>query len=197
MSHSFAFQFLLSVFKDLERSQTKTNTAIQRRIWKICQGYLTWISRSKHPGPPESSFVTNYSATGKTIANLGSLASLSNESLVNIPLQTTKISDFDSTFSKLEGHQKHEDQNKMLVKSIVPLWIDDLERADKRHFPAFPRPGTQEYLLKDHIWIWRALESVERLGLTDLLKTKSRQTKDNSMRPDSKRKLGSQRNPAR
>lgn len=89
--------------------------------------------------------------------------------LVDTPLQIIKQSDFVTVMTddseddiKISGRRRLED--------IIPYWLQTLDETDKRGFSAFPQSGTQQYRLQDHVWIWRALKSIENLDLGTYLR---------------------------
>lgn len=172
---------------------------LQGRIEKTCRAHLEWLL-SESTQKFEHCFATNYWATGEGIKNFeakqdqntkinenpDSYRALSDESLVNTPLQIIKLTKF---MTKCNG-DNHE--LKRALEPVVLCWIKSLMKADKRGLTAFPRPGTDEYRLRDHLWIWRALQGLEQHGYGRFLQTndldaepESEQSKDPSQRPDS------------
>lgn len=89
---------------------------------------------------------------------------LSDGSLAETPLQILKYSDFVTAMEERFEHNL-KPSAKSRLKCVIPNWLQTLEKTDKRGFSAFPQPGTQHYRLEDHLWIWKALKSIENLDL--------------------------------
>lgn len=93
-----------------------------------------------------------------------SCKALSDGSLADTPLQILKYSDFVTAMDeRFEPNLKPSAKSRL--ECVIPHWLQTLEKTDKRGFSAFPRPGTQQYRLEDHLWIWKALKSIENLDL--------------------------------
>ncbi|KAF2492947.1 hypothetical protein BU16DRAFT_94470 [Lophium mytilinum] len=182
----FAFQFLLSMFKYLEKFRNQAaaerhpthckcnqndraacewmfSGLLQRRIKEVCRMHLIWIGQAEIV---DACFGANYWATGKQIA---AADTPSLKALTDTPFQLIKLADFRTMFK----HSKDEKLVKALEPLLEPLvgpWIKSIDTDNGREFYAFPHPtsiraGVQEFRLEDHVWIWRAFQSVKSLGL--------------------------------
>lgn len=129
-------------------------------------GHLRWLFAGAEK--PEGCFAANYWATGKAISDPGWCKSLSRKSLSDTPFQVIKLFEF-------TRHTDADDSDwakGLLKEEMIRSWITTLKDADKRGVSAFPRPETQQYRLEDHVWIWKALVAIEKLGLGKCLSRK-------------------------
>lgn len=111
---------------------------------------------------PDNQFADCYWATGEVFRDLQSGKTLSDASLAATPLQIIKQSDFVTVMKEGFNDDIRPPENDPL-QGVISDWLQTLDETDKRGFSAFPRPGTQQYRLEDHVWIWRALKSIESL----------------------------------
>ncbi|KAF4534447.1 Mg2+ transporter protein CorA-like/Zinc transport protein ZntB [Lasiodiplodia theobromae] len=94
---------------------------------------------------------------------------LSDESLADTALQILKHSEFVTAMDETSEHNLKKSA-KSRLEYVIPYWLQTLDETDKRGFSAFPKPGTQQYRLEDHVWIWKALNSIENLDLGTYLR---------------------------
>ncbi|KAF4537813.1 Mg2+ transporter protein CorA-like/Zinc transport protein ZntB [Lasiodiplodia theobromae] len=202
----FAFQFLLLVYRFLGETNNEGHAEfrdyLKGRIERTCRAHLEWLF-SNLAEKADHRFITNYWATGKGIKRRGtqqnqnaqrnestdSYRTLGDESLANTPLQIIKLADFIDTIKSDDQWLR---ESFGALKAVVHSWIESLKKGDKRGFTAFPRPEANEYRLRDHVWIWRALKALEKLGYGYLLRIHEvdfqphrEGTKAQTMQPDS------------
>lgn len=142
---------------------------VVERIRKVCKGHLKWVfGTAEREG---SIFDTHYWPTGKTISNSASGSKLSTKLLTDTPFQIIKAADHYKVFG--------DDRFISQVQACISPWLKELDRLDKRKCFIFPRPTsafTGEYRLDDHVWIWKALRSLEELGFGTKLRPQTRKT---------------------
>lgn len=191
---SFAFQFLLAILKHvkdgIERPQKFLSSPetcsgnkrgelcdicknmqrqlgfLRDRMRKTCAAHLRWVcymaERSDH------GFSPHYWAMGDSIAGWSNNDYLSPRSLTDTPFQIIKLQDY-------EEMEPVDPWTKTLwvvsLGNVIGSWISQLRTADKREKYTIARPDqegtTQKYNLADHVWIFRAIKSVEALNLFD------------------------------
>lgn len=140
---------------------------LQRRINATCSGHAVWL---EHAGMVEGCFGANYWPNGRLIkpADEAALYVLAPPSLTDTPFQIIKLVELAFRSQEIKDNVKH------VVSNIVRPWLDSLDQLNGRRFFAFPRPESKEtkgnkvFRLGDHVWIWRALKSLEKLGLMDV-----------------------------
>ncbi|KAJ4409439.1 hypothetical protein N0V82_009480 [Gnomoniopsis sp. IMI 355080] len=65
----------------------------------------------------------------------------------------------------------NDDDRKAVDEHLLQIWIPwllELDKIDRRSMSAWPhafREGVNIFRLDDHVWVWRALKSLENLGL--------------------------------
>ncbi|KAF4533884.1 Mg2+ transporter zinc transport protein [Lasiodiplodia theobromae] len=172
----YAFVFLLSVYEHLQATLSQYDgtpdsqeyvVEVMQRIRVTCKGHLKWVFEKAERGET-GCFETHYWATGKSISG-STTASVSSKLgaklLTDTPFQVIKAAEFTKTFRDNSFRDN--------VRECVGPWIKSLEALDRRKCFAFARPTsafTGEYRLDDHVWIWKALRSIEDLGFGSLLK---------------------------
>ncbi|KAH8749812.1 hypothetical protein BGZ57DRAFT_959328 [Hyaloscypha finlandica] len=187
----FAFKFLLDMYDYLDKRAKECNhdtievnicrkcqytKELRDRIKKTCEAHVKWVEDAELVVGPfqfseRRSFGANYWATGKLIK-------LENEDiwqpLAPVYFQLLKLAEFamkwdgDSIRNSLEKH--------------VTLWIEELDSRNERGFFAFATRfdwgrGDSKYRLEDHVWIWRLLTCVDKLGLANIITKKGRHSK--------------------
>ncbi|EKG19929.1 Mg2+ transporter protein CorA-like/Zinc transport protein ZntB [Macrophomina phaseolina MS6] len=172
----FAFQFLLSVYEYLNAlsrgSMEHQNVHLYcqnllGRIRSTCEAHLNWVFGQATI--VDGCFAANYWASGHRISFSGSRENLSVISLSDTPFQIIKLADFARTMDGSVGNNSMRGYARKVLEERIYPWTRTLDNADKRSKCAFPRPGTQKYRLEDHVWIWRAMRSIEDLGLGSCL----------------------------
>ncbi|OTB01046.1 hypothetical protein M426DRAFT_266674 [Hypoxylon sp. CI-4A] len=137
----FAFQFLLRFAIQLESLKQNTNEHkyieyLLGRISAVCRGHLIWLSNSAEKN--QGCFVANYWATGSAIASNSSSWQPVN-SLTDTAYQIIKA----GQYAELCGDKSDPDAARRLIEMA----------------------GTYAFRLDDHIWIWKALKTIEDNGL--------------------------------
>ncbi|KAF2998215.1 hypothetical protein E8E13_005175 [Curvularia kusanoi] len=152
----FAFQFLLSMYKHLDTDKLAHKqhyaTVLKKRIQRVCKGHVVWL---RAIGSVDNRFQANYWVTGERFDDQSSPDA---HSLTDTPFQLIKLAEFGRIF--------HSNQDDALFRDLAIAWIRQLDAANLRGFYAFPRTKTdmetlQTFRLDDHVWIWRALQSIE------------------------------------
>jgi hypothetical protein len=181
----FAFEFLLALSEHVRKYQSdqdhprcdcgddragciKSAQVLYQRIEATCRGHLNWIKQAQKE---DHSFAANYWASGDEIVFRDSSSHardvLTPPSLTDTPFQLLKVTDFALRFDSSNDKQLAFD----LLRPCVRHWMNNLKANNSRGFFAFPRPsssgpgGIQSYRLEDHVWIWRTLHSIQRIGL--------------------------------
>ncbi|KAI9734210.1 MAG: hypothetical protein M1834_002311 [Cirrosporium novae-zelandiae] len=159
----FAFKFLLSMFKHLDKSQGKypISESLLIRIHKTCKGHLQWISQASIE---DNGFGSNYWVNGKVIVQDESQTTLPANTPVSTPVQILKA------FEYLEVFKTKNDFIYVTrwLGSLVKAWFKQLNKTKNRLALTWPRntnPVIATYRLDDHVWIWMALDSIEKLIL--------------------------------
>ncbi|PSN70710.1 hypothetical protein BS50DRAFT_673479 [Corynespora cassiicola Philippines] len=183
----FTFQFLVAMFEHLKPQESNSHSGVRemakttrQRIRDTCAAHLEWlIERVK----PETIFAANYWVTGREILNPESVEVLAATSLTDTPFHIIKVADFASRFKEDDDVVTVKAATRML-KIVAREWIEELRKEDKRQLTAFPRPGTQKYRLDDHVWIWRALQSLKDLDIDGELETTQQMNKTKRKRAE-------------
>ena len=132
--------------------------SLRSRIRDTCKGHLQWISELNH----DEAFASNFWIDGKIVEKTG-YTELPSDSPENMPICILKATEFLTEFNEL---------NELIfvsewLPSLVKSWIKNLIKTQNhlattwRHVHDGPDIAT--YRLSDHVWIWRALQSVEQL----------------------------------
>ncbi|ROW02391.1 hypothetical protein VMCG_06097 [Cytospora schulzeri] len=100
------------------------------------------------------------------------------DAVTDTPFHILKVVDYQSFYNKEVEKVRKEDgeewpeNDKELVQSILEKirvpWLKELNRLDKRASFAWPHArdeGINTFRLDDHFWVWKALKSLEDLGL--------------------------------
>ncbi|KAF2816937.1 uncharacterized protein BDZ99DRAFT_564758 [Mytilinidion resinicola] len=189
--------------------------ALRNRIKDTCRAHLTWIEQTGimrvtwkegQTKDMRELLGADYWITGTKIPHMSSKEVLSPKSLSDWPLNIIKFADFAIRTKNEEIKGLFEERGNSL-RSSVGDWVEALDLENARGFYAIPRPlsksrpGQKRYRLEDHVWMWRALLSIKRLGLQKELKTsKTSPTKPPrigpSGRPDLKNPLHHSYTPA-
>lgn len=132
--------------------------SLRSRIRDTCKGHLQWISELNH----DEAFASNFWIDGKIVEKTG-YTELPSDSPENMPIRILKATEFLTEFNELNDLIFVSEWLPSLVKS----WIKNLIKTQNhlattwRHLHDWPDIAT--YRLSDHVWIWRALQSVEQL----------------------------------
>ncbi|KAK6075870.1 hypothetical protein SCUP515_05691 [Seiridium cupressi] len=162
-SSFFAFQFLLDVAQRLKHPELNGSLYAEwllKRIASVCKGHLRWIATNLEKSE-SGYFVANYWVTG-VIFSQKSPSWRPNDSLTDNPFQIVKAG------NHVEVFPEDKDEAIAAVRSIYLPWLNNLERQDKRNRFAWPHAQESEinvFRLEDHLWIWKALKTIDDLGL--------------------------------
>ncbi|CAI0650372.1 unnamed protein product [Colletotrichum noveboracense] len=138
---------------------------MSRRLQKVelanivCRGHMKWLfKRASASGEP---FCPHYWVDGTKIKGWKRNEYLPGKSLVDTPFQLIKAGDFSKSLNEEILHRSS-------LENIAKKWIETLKKLDKRGsytFPRFDTAPTRTFYLTDHVLIWQAIKSSERLGL--------------------------------
>lgn len=188
--NSYAFQFLLQALEHfqnklcshrwerIEPCNPKDPDSCSRcetkfRIQRICEGHVNWVlhnlerepeSRVDKQGPGR--WTPQCWASGKAIPAWQTNQWLADYPLIDTPFQIIKIGDFCRVIDNKAVCERVRGDAKEALKRIIPLWVEDLERMNKTGQYAFPRPkgDMHKFYFADHVLIWWAIVSAEKLG---------------------------------
>ncbi|PVH69762.1 hypothetical protein DL98DRAFT_598382 [Cadophora sp. DSE1049] len=166
----FAFQFLIEAAKQLEKIEGTNEhvKSLSDRIDAVCRGHLEWLCNAEKTR--SGCFAANYWVTGKQMVppmDWPDERWMPSDSLTDTPFQLIKAGEF----AKYSGKQADADLAWRAAESVYQKWGEMLEKLDKRKCFAWPhskRETVRVFRLDDHVWIWKALKSVE--GLEALVK---------------------------
>ncbi|KAF2108502.1 hypothetical protein BDV96DRAFT_652751 [Lophiotrema nucula] len=158
----FAFQFLISVAKRLKQtaSQEPYVCSLLDRISAVCKGHLKWLLE-KAEKSESGCFVANYWTTGKMMTQQSG-SWLPNNSLTDTSFQLIKAAEYAGIYERDQQFAKD------AIQDICHPWLDSLQKSDRRERFAWPHrqeADTNLFRLDDHVWIWKALKSIEDLGI--------------------------------
>ncbi|KAF4956382.1 hypothetical protein FGADI_3959 [Fusarium gaditjirri] len=167
----YSFQFLLLARNYFDPKNAPKGSCI-KDMWdsieRVCKGHLRWLFQR---GDEPSNLLSPHRwVNGESIEDNEYLPK---RSLVDTPFQIIKAGDFDQASGGIEDSLKH--CLKAGIKSTVAEWIRDIDQSNKLGLYAFPRckkEKTHSFYFTDHVLIWRALKSAERLKLRDQLQNK-------------------------
>ncbi|KAK4070281.1 hypothetical protein Trihar35433_4748 [Trichoderma harzianum] len=168
-----AFQFLLLAYQYFDSKVPESGLCklekctcedyccnMRSRIFRVCQGHLEWLFGEDH------GFSPHRWATGRAIAGWESNVTLSEKSVVDASLNIIKAADF---YRISKATQDTIDD----FRGDVNDWIEDLHRNNQDIEYVFPHSSEDlplQFQLSDHAIIWRALKSLELIGLSSELK---------------------------
>lgn len=180
---SFAFRFLVDVFKKIEHKKTPYLSSLRARIRRVCKGHVTWLRHvrglldsdgtegTKDPKErcnnllPSGCFAANYWPTGKLMPRVSN-SWQPKDSFTDTAFQILKIVDY-FRFVERKNIGSLSEICDLLDDIRIP-WLYELDAQDHRQVYAWLHDqddGINTFRLDDHYWIWRALESVESLDL--------------------------------
>ncbi len=162
MVHRFAFKFLLFMYKHMDKPQFRGSNldSIRARVRETCKGHLQWVFKAQIG---DNGFDANYWVNGRIIKQDGtSWTALPSNSPANMPAQILKACEY------LEIFQESADFAHVL-KGLGPLvnaWLKLLHKNMNHRAIAWRHASDSvipTFRLDDHIWIWKALDSNEKL----------------------------------
>ncbi|KAL7912207.1 hypothetical protein GGI35DRAFT_444719 [Trichoderma velutinum] len=172
----YAFQFLLLAYQHFDSKLQKGRSCestectckdyccnMRSRIFRVCQGHLEWLFSGDEGLNPHRW------ATGRAIANWESNPSLSEKSVVEASFNIIKAADFYRITTSSGVTPNTIDD----FRDNVGDWIEYLNQNNKDNEYVFPHSSEdlpQQFQLSDHAIIWRALRSLEWIGLDSELR---------------------------
>lgn len=130
---------------------------LRRRIEIACLGHLKWLHLAQQQRSGQR-FGANYWVTGKLMIKPSSnSARIPVESFLATGFQILKA----AAYMELEPDN---DTAANLMSMWAPHWLLSMEISDKRKHYAWPHAeheGVKIFRLDEHVWIWRALKSLE------------------------------------
>lgn len=143
--------------------------SLRARVRETCKGHLQWVFEAEIG---ETGFDANYWVNGRIIKQDGTTSTaLPSNSPANMPTQILKACEY------LEVFQESTDFTHVLngLDPLVKAWLKVLNTT-KNHLATTWRHVSDSdiasFRLDDHVWIWKALDSIEKL----LRKVEGRQT---------------------
>ncbi|KAK2608205.1 hypothetical protein N8I77_006829 [Diaporthe amygdali] len=155
----FAYRFLVEVYKKLRHLRKEPDiNSILYRIETTCRGHLKWLHLIQQQEKGQR-FGPKYWVTGKPIVwpHPAIRSWRSEYSLLNTGFQILKA----AAYTELSAGN---DVASELMSIWAPPWLMFMEISDKRLKYAWPHAmyeGTGVFRLDYHVWVWRALKSLE------------------------------------
>lgn len=133
--------------------------SIRSRIYDTCKGHLQWVSELNH----DEAFASNFWVDGKVIIEQDLGTDIPPDSPANMPTHILKVTEFLKVFKE----QKELIYVSEWLPSFVKSWVQTLIKT-KNHIATTWRhlsdsQNIATYRLSDHVWIWKALQSIEDL----------------------------------
>ncbi|EXF79749.1 hypothetical protein CFIO01_10209 [Colletotrichum fioriniae PJ7] len=159
----FAFSFLLEIAKYLHAVEKPgpedPYKSLKRRIYMVCRGHLKWLLEAGLT--EENVFAANYWPTGRImLADTESESFMPSNSFTDTPFQLMKASAFTSLYRSNDDL----DLAQRVIRRVAQAWLGTLHKFDKRSSHVWPHAqdeGCNKYRLNEHVWIWRALQTIE------------------------------------
>ncbi|KAH0424493.1 hypothetical protein CcaCcLH18_11529 [Colletotrichum camelliae] len=131
---------------------------MKRRIEIVCRGHMKWLFERVHR--PRGYFGPHHWTDGSEIKGWQRTECFQGRSLADTPFQLIKAGDFHKYCEKGV-------LDKQCIREIVQSWTDSLDKLDVWRVSAFPRYDselTRSFYLTDHVLIWQAIKSAEKMG---------------------------------
>lgn len=160
---SFALQFLVESYKIIRDLPNGKQSSLIKRIKKTCLGHLKWL-RSIPQQSIGQRFGANYWVTGKPMVRRKSSASwIAEKCLLDTAFQILKAA---ACMELWDENDKNRPAQCVadLMSEWAPYWLLSMKDSDKRKKYAWPHKeteGVNTFRLDEHVWIWRALKSLE------------------------------------
>ncbi|KAI3392627.1 hypothetical protein diail_5445, partial [Diaporthe ilicicola] len=156
----FAFRFLIAYYTTLQKPRKELrDQVLLDRIKRVCRGHLKWLHLVEPKKTKEQRFGANYWVTGEQMVKPAESLSWSAEaSLLDTAFQILKA----AAYMQLEDGDKIAAE---LMSRWAGSWLESLRDCDKRKKYAWPKgeeEGVSVFRLDEHVWIWRALKSLEQ-----------------------------------
>lgn len=161
---SFAFRFLVEAYKSLhDPPRELRDHSLLIRIEQACRGHLRWlylVQSQKHEN--QQHFGRNYWVTGKLIVKPEETKSwIAEKSLLDTGFQILKAA---ACMEIWDDKEIAAEVAAELMSDWAPFWLFTMKDSDKRRKYAWTRgekEGVDTFRLDEHVWIWRALKSLE------------------------------------
>lgn len=158
---SFAFRFLVESHRCLRRSQNNQYEPVLSRIRNTCRGHLKWLHFVQQQNSGQR-FGANYWVTGKPMNKPEFSESwMAEGSLLDTGFQILKAA---TCMELWDNDEIAAGCAAELMSDWAPSWLLSMEEIDKRKKYAWPhaeKEGVNTFRLDEHVWIWRALKSLE------------------------------------
>lgn len=165
-SFSFAFQFLVECYNIISNEPNGQDHSLLGRIKETCLGHLRWLNSIRQQSSGQR-FGSRYWVNGELIVKpdvKGSLAWLASQSFLDTVFQILKASLCMELWNDDNNKDSDEDTAAQLMSSWALPWLFVMEDRDERKKYAWPHAEKEDvniYRLDEHVWIWRALKSLE------------------------------------
>ncbi|KXH48869.1 hypothetical protein CNYM01_04885 [Colletotrichum nymphaeae SA-01] len=158
----FAFSFLSEIAErldDIEHAGAEhAYKSLRRRIDLVCRGHLQWLSKASLT--EAGVFAANYWPTAKVMVDADDGSFLPSDSFTDTPFHLLKISAFMNTHNSNDYRRLA----RRVIHKVAKAWLHTLDKSDKRASHVWPHAqdeGYNKYRLNEHVWIWRALKTIE------------------------------------
>ncbi|OAX80100.1 hypothetical protein ACJ72_05569 [Emergomyces africanus] len=155
----FAFKFMLAMYKHLLEYKDPYLALLRKRIHETCRGHLKWISQL----PPDSAFSSNIWVNGTVVSLAEGNTDLPPDAVANTPFHILKATEY------LEVFREPSELIYLCgwLKDFIIAWLRRLRETKSRLTPTWEHAVDSSdvpiYRLGDQIWIWKALQNVEKL----------------------------------
>lgn len=187
---SFAFEFLLDIAQRLEQIKTNDShlASLERRIKQVCKGHIVWLLRKAERSQETSCLRGDYFVTGRAVPLVKGLDERDSEdsfvlrdAVTDNPFHIIKASNF------IKFYREESEIGLAFLKSICLPWVTMLSKADKRGSFTWPHRSirgheTKLFRLDDHLWVWKALKSLQEQGVWIEAEWNDPSTKDRTTR---------------
>lgn len=165
---SFALRFLVAFHKILRSCSQEQHVSILSRIERACLGHLKWLHLAQQQTSGQR-FGANYWVTGRlAVEPKVCLSWMPGDGLLDTGFQILKAA---ACTDLCTGT----DTTANLMSEWAPSWLDSMDRSDKRRKYAWPHAeneGVSTFRLDEHVWIWRALKSLDDRQAWNLMSKK-------------------------
>lgn len=189
---SFAFEFLIDIAQRLEQIKTSDpHLQLQKdRIKRVCKGHIIWLLSKAEVSQQTSCLSGDYFVTGRAVPLVEGLDEWDSEdsfvlkdAATDNPFHIIKACRF------IETYPGESEVGLAFLKSICFPWVSMLSKADKRGKFAWAHRNTighetKLFRLDDHVWIWKALKSLQERGIWSEAEWNSSSTIDDIARDD-------------
>lgn len=189
---SFAFEFLVDIAQRLE--QTKHNDPhiklLKNRIKRVCKGHIIWLLHKAEVSSYTFCLRGDYFVTGRTVPLVKGVdewdsadSFVLKDAVTDNPLHIIKACNF------IKCYKEEGELGSNFLKCICFRWILMLSKTDKRGKFAWPHRDTigretKLFRLDDHVWVWRALKSLQEQGIWSEAEWYDSSTKDHLVQAD-------------